>query len=144
MHSPLTPVEGLIDGIVTPTVITPRPGEEADEPVLQQFSEQGDHQRISISPEVPVDVDSLERSIVQEAKRLSPRPPEDDRSNSMHGRGVMGGISNVPMSYNGGGNSMMGVGMGVGMGMDRQPYPPMNGYGNYSQGYGNAPPRCMY
>ena len=144
MHTPMTPVEGLIDGIVTPTAITPRPAEEVQESIaLQPFSEQGDHQQRSVSPEVPVDVDIFERSIVQEAKRLSPQLPEDDLPNSMSGRGMMGGMGGVPMSYNGG-NSMMGMGMGVGMGMDRQPYPPMNGYGNYPQGYGNAPPRCMY
>ena len=141
MHSPLTPMEGLIDGIVTPSTVTPRPAEEVQEPIiLQPFTEQGDNPRMPVSPEVPVDVDSFERSIVQEAKRLSPRPPEDDFPNPLPGRSMMGGLGSLPMPFNGG-NSMMGMGMG--MGVDRQPYPPMNGYGNYPQGYGNAPPRCM-
>lgn len=166
MHSPRSPMEGLIEGIVTPMCSSPMPMEEGQEPADYEQADRVDStplMRVQSMPartpqEDVVDGDSFEQSILQEARRLSPKP-EDENGSFGNDHGILGNRTGMSMAYGPGGPG--GPGMGVGMGMragmgmgggmdlpmrDRQAYHrPMGGYGNYPPGYGNpAAGPCMF
>lgn len=159
-------MEGLIEGIVTPMCSSPMPMEEGQEPADYEQADRVDStplMRVQSMPartpqEDVVDGDSFEQSILQEARRLSPKP-EDENGSFGNDHGILGNRTGMSMAYGPGGPG--GPGMGVGMGMragmgmgggmdlpmrDRQAYHrPMGGYGNYPPGYGNpAAGPCMF